>query len=170
MTYGTTFKEALKATHTKRSDIAEETHYSHQSVTAWANDTRTISAEALPKVASKLDYPDLYLESAVKATNGVAIPLLDGDYITRSPTGMKELVEYETREALDKLEHTRMLKPAVFATEVDKEDMKQVIYESLDAACSMVNMIAVLCKEYDISMRETYKKWFATLKERRMRK
>jgi len=170
MTYGTTLKKALKATHTKRSDIAEETHYSDKSITAWANDTRTISAQALTKVATKLDYPDLYLESAVKATDGVAIPLLDGDYITRSPSGMKELVEYETREALDKLEHTRMLKPAVFATEADREDMKQVIYESLDASCSMINMIAVLCKEYDISMRDLYKKWFITLKNRRFKK
>jgi len=170
MTYGTTLKEALKAMRVDQADIAEETHYSHQTVSAWANDTRNISAETLLKVASHLDYPDLYLESAVKATDGVAIPVLDGDYIDRHPAAMKDLVQVETNEALDKMAQASMIKPIRSATQSDKEEMKRVIKELLDAACSMINMIAVLCREYEFSMKDIYKSWYVTLKARRLKK
>jgi transcriptional regulator with XRE-family HTH domain len=170
MSFGSTLKEALKHTETEQLELALEMNYSRQTVSAWANDSRNIQEDALPKVAEKLDYPNLYLESALLATGGVSIPVLDGDYIDQHPASMKFLVQKETNEALDELGRASFIKPISYQTSQEKEEMKKVIRELLDAACSIVNMVAILCREYNFSMKDIYKSWFITLKARRMRK
>ena len=136
MSYGKTLRDALSHREMKQQDLAREARYSEQTVSAWCTDSRSIQADTLPIVSNYLDEPYLTMETWDKATDGVSIPVLDGDYIERNPASMKELVRFETLEALDNLERVKMIKPIAFQTDEEKEDMKRVIRELLDSACS----------------------------------
>jgi DNA-binding XRE family transcriptional regulator len=165
-----TLKEALKHNEIKQETLASEVNYSRQSVAAWGNGTRQIPEDSNPKICEALDYPDYYLESWMHFTGGVGIPVLNGDYIDRHPASIKDLVQRETNEALEHLEEACMVKPIHTRNAEDREEMKRVIHELLDAACSIINMVSVLCREYDFSMKQIYQSWMVTLKARRMRK
>jgi transcriptional regulator with XRE-family HTH domain len=170
LSIGPTMKEALKHRDMKQLELAFDTNYSRQTVAAWGNETRQIPEESNPKICEALDYPDYYLESWMHFTGGVGIPVLDGDYIDRHPAAMKDLVQRETNEALEHLEEACMIKPIHTRNAEDREEIKRVIQELLDAACSIINMVSVLCREYDFSMKQIYQSWIVTLKARRMRK
>lgn len=170
MSIGTTIARARKEKGITQEQLAWDLGVSREAQSKYETGARRFPEDLRSKVVQKLDDPDLYIEMAVEATGGVAIPILNGDYIDRHRAAMKDLVQYETNEALEKLAQTSLIKPVQFATEQDKEEMKRVIKELLDAVCSMINMIAVLCREYGFSMKEIYRSWFVTLKARRMRK
>jgi transcriptional regulator with XRE-family HTH domain len=170
LSIGSALREGLNDQELKQLEIALETNYSEKTVSAWVTENRRIPKEVRSKISQKVDHPYVYLEMQLEATGGVGIPVLNGDFIDTHPAAMKDLVQIETNEALDNLEKASMIKPIHLRTEEERQEMRKVVMELLDAIASMTNLVAVICKEYKFSMKELFGSWRATLKARRWNK
>lgn len=159
----------MRSSFTKAS-IASELDYSASYVDKWERGERSIPQHVLPKLAEKLDDVELYFATWQEAAGGVSLPLLNGDYVDHHPTSMMIMAKQETREALEQIKQVCWVKPAHVRDDRDKEELKKAIFEVLDAATSMINLVAVICREHKFSMRKIFKEWRLTLKARRLAK
>jgi transcriptional regulator with XRE-family HTH domain len=126
-------------------------------------DLRSITAEAI-------DDEEYYFVRWNESAGDVSIPYLNGEFIEHHPTSMMLLVKRESTEAMDHLERACWFKPVQAQTESEREEMKRVVFEVLDAAASMINLVALITKEYGFSMVQIFKQWRLTLKARRLQK
>ncbi|MCP3741432.1 helix-turn-helix transcriptional regulator [Rossellomorea sp. BNER] len=126
-------------------------------------DLRAITAEAI-------DDEEYFFVRWNESAGDVSIPYLNGEFIEHHPTSMMILVKNESLEALDHLEKVCWFKPIHKQDESEREEMKKVVFEMLDAAASMINLVALITKEYQFSMVQIFKQWRLTLKARRMQK
>lgn len=150
--------------------LACDLNYSRTTVGKWENGDRKIPDSMYSKIAMSIDDEQYYFECWSEKAGIVSIPLLNGDYIEQRSANMKYLVQSETNEALEHLNKPCWYKPIRVQSSAEKDEMKQVIKELLDAAASMINLVAVICKEYNFSMRDVFQQWRITLKARRMEK
>jgi transcriptional regulator with XRE-family HTH domain len=126
-------------------------------------DLRALTAEAI-------DDEEYYFVRWNESAGDVSIPYLNGEFIEHHPTAMMMLVKKESLEALDHLEKACWYKPVRFQNDTEREEMKKVAFEVLDAAASMINLVALISKEYQFSMIKIFKQWRLTLKARRLQK
>jgi transcriptional regulator with XRE-family HTH domain len=133
--------------------------YSREAIAKYETGARTFPKSLYPSVTQALDDPQYYFESWEETTGYVSIPFFNGEYIDKHPASMCYMVRRETGEALEKMDKACWIKPVHIRTDSEREEMKQVMKELLDAAASMINLVAVLCREYGFSMRGIYKQW-----------
>lgn len=164
MSMGQTIYEARRGL--TQSELAEKLHVDRTTIGKYETGKRKIPKEMRPIIANTLDDPAVYFAAGEEATGGVTLPYLNGKRIERSLSAMKELAQHEAQEALDHLNKMRFYKPADFWTEDEKVEMQKTMYELLDAAASIQNLVAVSCQKYKFSQRETYNEWRKTVKER----
>lgn len=149
-----------------QSELAAMLHLDRSSIGKYETGRRSIPAHLRAEIANALDHPAVYFAAEEEATGGVTIPHLNGERIERSLSAMKELAKWEAQEALDHLDQVRFHKPAQFWTDEEKDDMKEVMNELLDAAASLQNLVGVACEEYGFSQREIYENWRETVRKR----
>lgn len=77
------------------------------------------------------------------------------------------MVYQETNKALEQLDTVCWSKPSQTWSEREKEDLKKVMHEILDATGSMMSLVAVLCDQYGFSMKEIFKYWKVSLRARK---
>ncbi|OAH53864.1 transcriptional regulator [Domibacillus aminovorans] len=169
MTIGRKIADARKRTgHSQRSlSEMEEVAVSKESIAKYEKGTRTFPKDMYPRVAGALDDPQFYFETWQETTGYVSIPYFNGAVIDRHPAAMVHLVKSETVEAIDQVEMVCWYKPSENRTEHEKEDVRQVIKELLDAAASMINLAAELCKDNGFSMKSLFREWRVSLKARK---
>jgi transcriptional regulator with XRE-family HTH domain len=151
-------------------DLSQEVNYSREAIAKYEAGTRTLPREMYAKVTQKIDDPEFYFETWGITTGHVSIPYFDGEHVDQHPASMGYLVKQETEEALEHLRQICWAKPARVHNEEDRENVKRAMLEVLDAAASMVNLVAVLCKEHRLSMKDVFRAWQVSLKTRRLRK
>lgn len=149
-----------------QQELAKKIHVDRTTVGKYENGKRRIPKDIRPELAKALDDPVVYFAAEEEATGGVTLPYLDGDKIDHSPAAMKELVQWEVNEALEKLKDAHLYKPAGCWSEDEKGNMRTVLYELLDAATSLENLVAVACENYGFSTKKIYLGWRATVKQR----
>jgi transcriptional regulator with XRE-family HTH domain len=170
MSTGQAVAQARKDKGYTQDQLSMDLYCSREAVSKYETGDRTIPKDLRPKISQTLDDPFLYIEMAVEATGKVSTPVLNGEYIDRHPASMKDLVQREANEALEHLDKACMIKPIHLRTDQEKQEMKQVVMELLDAIVSMKNLVAVICKEYKFSMKEIFETWRVTLKARKWKK
>lgn len=153
-----------------QEQLAMDLHVSREAVSKYETGARKIPKDLRPRIAGALDEPGLYLGMANEATGGVSIPYLNGEHIDRHLASLKDMTQRETDEALDHLERACMVKPVDARTDQEREEIKQVVMELLDAAASIKNLVVEICKQYDFSMKEIYKAWTLALIARKWKK
>lgn len=169
MSIGKALANAREGKYTQE-ELSFELPVSREAISKYETENRRIPKDLMPRFSQTLDEPYFYMEMAAEATGKVSIPVLNGDYIDRHPASMKDLVQRETNEALDNLERVSMIKPVHLRTDEERQEMRKVVMELLDSIASMMNLVAVICKEYKFSMKEIFQAWRATLKARKWNK
>lgn len=170
MSIGKMIADARKRKGMTQNDLAFVTNYSREMIAKMENGTRKIQKETLPQISQSIDDPQFFFESWSYSAGVVSIPYFNGDYIDQHPVSMKMLVEKETHEAFQAIEQINWFKPAKAHTEAEREDIKKLLIETLDAAASMINLVALICKEYKFSMKDIFQTWKMTLKIRKYNK
>ncbi|WP_141433002.1 helix-turn-helix domain-containing protein [Bacillus sp. 03113] len=170
MSYGELLSQARKRQGMTQEDVSIEINYSRESVAKYETGTRKMPKDVYPKISQSVDDPQFYFESWENTTGYVSIPFFNGEYIDQHPSSMHYLVSEETEEALRHLSAIRWSKPALARSESEREEMKKALLEVLDAAASMINLVACICKEYKFSMREIFQIWRGSLKIRKFNK
>ncbi len=164
---GEELAEARKRQGLTQEQLAMDLPVSRETIAKYETNQRKFQEDLYQQVAYSVDDPEYYFATWNEAAGHVSIPYFNGDYIDRHPASMKYMVQQETNEALDQMERVCWAKPIRMQNESEREEIKRVIHEILDAAASMINLVAVLCKEYDFSMKSIYKMWWASIKTRR---
>jgi transcriptional regulator with XRE-family HTH domain len=170
MSAGEAVAQARKDKGYTQEQLAMKLYCSREAVSKYETGDRNVPKDLRSEISLNLDDPHLYMEMAMEATGRVGIPVLNGDYIDKHPASMSYLVQRETHEALDQVLHIDWVKPVDMRTDQEKQDMMKVVMELLDAIASMMNLVAVICKEYKFSMKEIFGSWRATLKARKWKK
>lgn len=170
MSFGELLSKGRKRQDMTQEDLSEKINYSRESVAKYETGSRKIPKEMYPRITQGVDDPELYFQSWQETTGYVSIPFFNGDNIDQHPASMAFLVKKETDEALEQLKITCWSKPARSKNDEEREKMKQVIIELLDAAASMINLVAVICREYQFSMKNIFRSWNASLKIRKYNK
>ncbi|MEH7490863.1 helix-turn-helix domain-containing protein [Neobacillus niacini] len=170
MAFGEAIAEARKRQEKTQQDLSHGINYSREAVSKFETGDRPIPKEVIPKISQNIDDPQLYFETWKESSGFVSIPYFDGDYIDQHPTSMMYLVKKETFEALEAMESAAWSKPAAMYSNGEKDHMKQVLKENLDAAASMINLVACVCKIHDFSMRDLFREWNVSLKIRKFNK
>jgi transcriptional regulator with XRE-family HTH domain len=153
-----------------QQEVSQGINYSREAVSKFESGDRTIPKEVVQKIAQNIDDPRLYFETWKENSGFVSVPFFDGDYIDQHPASMMYLVQKETGEALDSIKSATWSKPAKMCTQEEKDHLKQVLKENLDAAASMINLVACMCKEHGFSMRDLFREWNVSLKIRKYNK
>ncbi|MEC1744154.1 helix-turn-helix domain-containing protein [Schinkia azotoformans] len=170
MAIGEKVAQARKRKGYSQEKLALDLPCSRESLAKYETGTRRLQDDLRKPISENVDDEELYFAMWSEATGHVSIPFFDGDYIDQHPTSMRYMVQRETNEALDKIEQVCWVKPIHMKNGNEREDMKRTIHELLDAAASMVNLVAILCREYDFSMKEVFKAWRVSVKARRWNK
>ncbi|MCI2254226.1 helix-turn-helix domain-containing protein [Domibacillus sp. PGB-M46] len=172
MTIGKKIAEARKRTgHSQRSLSEEEgMAISKESIAKYEAGTRTFPKDMYPRVAQALDDPQFYFEAWEETTGFVNIPYLDGAFIDHRTASLVHLVRMETEKAMRGMEKTYWFKPPDQYSEIEKEEVQKVVKELLDAAVSIMNLVAALCKEHRFSMKLIFCQWRTSLKEKQYEK
>lgn len=170
MKIGEELAKARKRKGISQDQLAHCLPISRESVAKYEVGTRKLPDDLRGSVAIAVDDEEFFFAMWNDAAGEVAIPFFNGDYIDQHPASMVFLVNQETNEALDHLRLVSWVKPVHMKNEMEKEEMQKVIFELLDAAASIVNLVAVVCREYRFSMRKIFKAWRLTLKVKKYKK
>ena len=170
MSFGQIVAEARNRKDYTKEKLAKMVNYSTSTWDKWERGEREIPPHMLPVITEKIDDAELYFATWSKATGGVSLPYLNGEYVDHHPSSMMLMVQDETKEALEYLSSVCWSKPVHVVNEKEKEELKRVLFETLDAATTMINLVAVLCREHNFSMKKIFKEWKLTLKARRLEK
>ncbi|MBU8773217.1 helix-turn-helix domain-containing protein [Cytobacillus oceanisediminis] len=168
MKIGAELVKARKRQELTQQQLSFDLPVSRESLAKYETGTRNLPEDMRQLIAHSLDDVEFYFATWNDAAGEVSIPFFNGDYIDQHPASMVFLVQTETKEALDHLSKVSWVKPIHTRTEQEREEMKQTLFEILDAAASMINLVAVICREYRFSMKKLFKEWRLTLKARRM--
>jgi transcriptional regulator with XRE-family HTH domain len=164
MKIGEEVAKARKRKGLTQEQLAMELPMSRELIAKCEKGNRKLQPDMRKHVAEGLDDPEYYFMTWNEATGYVSIPYLNGDYIDQHPSSMKHLVKKEANEALDRLGKVCWVKPVSIRSSREREEMKQVVHELLDAVTSMINLVAVICREYNFSMKEIFLAWRVTVR------
>ncbi len=163
--------------HRKRSCYGTQTKGNHprttflrnprESLAKYETEQRRLPEDLRKCITEGIDDPQLFFKMWSEAAGYVSIPFFNGEHIDFHPTSMRYMVYQETNEALEQLDTVCWFKPSQAWSESEKEDLKKVMHEILDATGSMMSLVAVLCDQYGISMKEVFKYWKVSLRARK---
>lgn len=170
MAFGEAMAAARKRQGLTQYELSQETFCSRESIAKYETGARTLPREMYATVTQNIDDPEFYFETWGETTGYVSIPYFDGDNIDQHPSSMLFLVKNETQEALNHLNEVSWSKPSRAYTEQDKEKLRKALLEALDAAASMVNLVASICKHHGFSMKDLFRTWQVSLKAKRYKR
>lgn len=169
MAIGGLVAEGRKRQGMTQEDVSIEVNYSREAIAKYETGNRSMPKELYPKITQSIDDPELYFDSWGATTGYVSIPYFDGEHIDRHPTSMVYMTKRETDEAFEHLNQICWAKPAKVFSESDKELLKKSLLETLDASATMINMVAAICSEHQISMKALFQSWHVSLKSRKFK-
>lgn len=170
MAIGEKMATARKRQGLTQEDVSTMINYSRESVAKYETGNRKVPKHLYSTVTQTIDDPEFYFETWGETTGYVSIPFFNGDHVDHHPASMRHLVQAETNEALAHIEQVCWHKPVHSRTAEEREEIKSAILEVLDAAASMINLVAILCREYNFSMKDIFRAWQVTLKARKYKK
>lgn len=170
MAFGTYLAEGRKRQNLTQHDIATGVPCSRESISKYETGERPIPDDMYSPLLNSIDDPETYFHGWKETSGYVSIPYFDGEYINHQSLNMLHLVKKESEEAFTHLRNIPWEKPAQALTDIEREEAVQSMKEILDAAASMINLVAAFCKEYKFSMLDIFRAWHVSLKSRRLKR
>lgn len=169
MAIGGIVAEGRKRQGMTQEDVSTQVNYSREAIAKYETGNRTMPKELYPKITQSIDDPETYFDTWEETTGYVSIPYFDGEHVDRHPSSMLFMTKNETEEAFEHLKQVCWSKPANAFNEKDRENLIRSLLETLDASAAMVNTVAALCSEHDISMKSIFQSWHVSLKARKFK-
>lgn len=164
--YGQAIRNARKHRQLSPGEFADSLHVSRSLAEKWESGERDVIDTYRRDIAETLDSPELYFETWRESTGFVTLPFLNSKKVDRHPTAMKHMAKREVDEALNHMSNVCWVTPAAVRTDQEREEIRRVIFELLDAATTLINLVAVLVRKYDFSMKRIFRDWRLTVKAR----
>ena len=137
--------------------LAMDLNVSPQLVSNIKHGHRKLQKDIAKASLTTYDSPMYAMELLYEFSEGYTAPVLKGKAIEKHRLAMEEFTIQQTQEVIHKLEEVSLVKPPRETTDQEKERIKEVIYELLDAETAIANLKAILANEYGISLKKCIK-------------
>ncbi|ATB52701.1 hypothetical protein [Caldibacillus phage CBP1] len=134
--------------------IAKDLNISPQLVSNIKHGHRKLHKDIAQASMKIYDCPEYALELLHQFSDGYTAPRLTGRAIEKHRLALEEFTIQQVREVIRILEEVSLVKPPGETTAEERERIKEIIYELLDAEAAIANLKAILADEYQISLKE----------------
>ena len=166
--FGQALGEMLKRTGKTKIEVAKAVHVDNSLIGKIVNGTRKPAKEIMKSTSEHFDDGQLYIAAAGEVTGGAFAPWLDNVDLHRASVLFKTVEEM--REVLTLSAEVPISKTADQLTESERQHMKRLLMETVEAITALTHFAAVLCKEYSFSWLATWKEHRADLKAKKYMK
>ncbi|MEK5376607.1 helix-turn-helix transcriptional regulator [Paenibacillus sp. FSL P2-0173] len=161
-------EEVLKRTGDTLAKAGKATNVDGSQIGKIIKGSRKPSKEVMKQAAQHYDDSRLYIAAAGEVTGGAFAPWLDNVDLHRASVLFKTIEEM--REVLTLSAEVPISKTADQLTESERQNMKRLLMETVEAITALTHFAAVLCKEYSFSWLATWKEHRADLKAKKYMK
>lgn len=137
--------------------IAKDLNISPQLVSNIKHGHRKLHKDIAQASMKIYDCPEYVLELLNEFSDGFTPPVLRGKSIEKHRLALEEFTVEQVKEVIQILEDVSLVKPPGMTTEEERERIREVIYELMDAEAAIVNLMAILANEYAISLKKCRK-------------
>lgn len=163
---GEAIKTLVKEENVDGVQLAMDLNLSEQMISHIKNNRRKMQQDIAKKSMKVYDNFEYALELINQFTEGLIPPVLRGKNIEKHRLAIEAYAEKELKEALEAIVEICLAKPPESITAEEREGVKKIMYESLDAIAFLLNLLLTLEKDYLISVRKivqnripTWKAW-----------
>lgn len=154
---GLAIREARLNRNFTQQTMGSKSYCSGKLISAIERGERQASVDVLEKITSELDDPRLYMEAANEITGGVfGVNWLDGESADLHRASVKEKVIEELSEAIRSINLTKVYINPKSCSKEDVEKVTSSIQETIDVFNASAIYIAVMCREYNIDIKEMF--------------
>lgn len=161
-------EEVLKRTGDTLAQAGKAANVDGSQVGKIIKGSRKASEPVMRAAAQHYDDGQLYIAAAGEVTGGAFAPWLNNVDLHRASVLFKTVEEM--KEVLALTNEVPISKTADQLTESDKQIMKRLLMETVEAITALTHFAAVLCKEYSFSWLATWKEHRADLKAKKYMK
>lgn len=161
-------EEVLKRTGDTLAQAGKAANVDGSQVGKIIKGSRKASEPVMRAAAQHYDDGQLYIAAAGEVTGGAFAPWLNNVDLHRASVLFKTVEEM--KEVLALTNEAPISKTADQLTESDRQIMKRLLMETVEAITALTHFAAVLCKEYSFSWLATWKEHRADLKAKKYMK
>ncbi|GIO84586.1 hypothetical protein J25TS5_15180 [Paenibacillus faecis] len=156
--FGPALGEVLKRKGKTRAEAGRVAHVDPTMIGKIVNGSRKPTQEVMRSAVTHYDDAQLYMAAAGEVTGGAFAPWLNNVDLHRAAVLMKSVEEL--KEVLHASGTAPITKTNEQITESERQQIKRLLMETLEAITALMHLAAVLCREYSFS-------WFGSWKEHR---
>lgn len=163
---GETIENLMKNEQIDGVQMAMDLNLSPQMISNMKRNQRKMQQDIAKQSMKVYDNFEYALELINQFTDGLIPPVLRGKNIEKHRLAIEAYAEKELKEALEAIVDICLAKPPESITAEEREGVKKIMYESLDAIAFLLNLLLTLEKDYLISVRKivqnripTWKAW-----------
>ncbi|MMZ46267.1 hypothetical protein D1872_78780 [compost metagenome] len=166
--FGPALQDLLKKKGETRNAAGRVAHVDASLIGKIANGSRKPSKELMRSTTEHYDDGQLFIAAAGEVTGGAFAPWLDNVDLHRASVLFKTVEEM--REVLVLSAEVPISKTADQLTDSERQNMKRLLMETVEAITALTHFAAVLCKEYSFSWLGAWKEHRADLKAKKYMK
>lgn len=166
--FGPALEQALKRSGDTREKAGLIVNADASLVGKIARGSRKASKPVMRAAVEHYDDGQLFLAAAAEVTGGASAPWLDNVDLHRASVLIKTLEEM--REVLDASGLAPISKTNEQINDTERQRIKRLLMETVEAITALTHLAAVLCKEYSFSWLGTWKEHRAELKAKKYMK
>lgn len=163
------FPEALKDVMQRKGDTLAKagrvTHVDGSQIGKIVKGSRKASKPVMRAAIEHYDDGQLSLAAAADITGGAFAPWLDNVDLHRANVLFKTIEEMQ--EVLEASGHAPISKTNEQINETERQQIKRLLMETVEAITALTHLAAAICKEYSFSWLGTWKEHRAELKSKK---
>ncbi|MGX4754890.1 XRE family transcriptional regulator [Bacillus licheniformis] len=154
----------LETENMTNGQLALDLNVSESMVSKMKNGTRKMPWDVAETSLRKFDQPFYAMGILNSFSDGCSPPVFTGESVERHRLAFEEIMVTQATEAVQTLNDVSFVKNPKLISLDERERVKGAIKELLDVEAWAKNLAALLAKEYNISLKECYKKATITWK------
>lgn len=163
--FGSALDEVLKRKGETRGTAGAAAHVDASLIGKIVKGTRKPSKEVMASTTQHFDDGQLYIAAAGEVTGGAFAPWLNNVDLHRASVLFKSVEEI--KEVLTVSGQAPISKTNDQLDEMERQQIKRLLMETVEAITALTHLAAVLCKEYSFSWMGTWKEHRAYLKSKK---
>lgn len=166
--FGPALQDVLKRSGDNRHIAGKVANVDASQIGKIVKGTRKASEPVMKAAVQHYDDGQLFLAAAAEVTGGASAPWLDNVDLHRASVLLKTLEEM--REVMDASGYAPISKTNEQINDTERQQIKRLLMETVEAITALTHLVAVLCKEYSFSWLGTWKEHRAELKSKKYMK
>jgi len=166
--FGPALEEVLQKTGETRGKVGSIAHVDASMVGKIIKGTRKPSKEVMRAATQHYDDGQLFIAAAGEVTGGAYPPWLNNVDLHRAAVLLKTVEEM--KEVISASGQAPISKTNDQLTEMERQQLKRLLMETIEAITALTHFAAVLCREYSFSWLGSWKEHRAELKAKKYMK